>query len=152
MRKSTAVAALLGAAVLALAACGGDDEEPAAETTAAATTAPEEAEFPPVQVELYDSSGPSGMATLADEGGQLTVTIKLSGAPSAEPQPAHIHSGSCATLGDVVYPLNSVVGGISETSVGVTLADLEGTEHAINVHMSEADIGTYVGCGDILFG
>jgi Cu/Zn superoxide dismutase len=150
MRRSTTLAALVVAAVFALVgvACGGDDEEPAAETTAAETTAPEEAE--PVTVDLAEqnASGESGTATLAEEGGQLTVTVELSGAP-ADPQPAHIHSGTCAELGDVVYPLTNVEGGTSETSVAATLADVQGAEHAINVHMSEADIGTYVACGDI---
>jgi hypothetical protein len=87
------------------------------------------------------------MARLADEGGRLTVTIKLRRAPS-EPKPANIHSGSCSNLGDVAYPLADVEGGKSKTSVDVTLARLHGTEHAISVQMSK---GSDV-CGDILFG
>ena len=169
MRKGTAVAALLGATVLALAACGGDDEESAAETTTAAattaaqttTTAPEEGEISFVELEFYESPsgrGPKGMATLKDEGGRLTVTIKLIGAPPEQP-PAHIHRGLCeygrpdAKLGDVVYPLNNIVGGLSETSIDVPLAYFEtpdqGTnKHAIDVHMAEGqDL-----CTDISFG
>jgi hypothetical protein len=30
-----------------------------------------------------------------------------------------------------------------------SLEDLQGAAFAVNVHMSEADIGTYVACGDI---
>jgi len=117
-------------------------------TTPGGTTTPEQAEFAPVPVELYGPSGhPEGMANLADEGGRLTVTINLTEAP-AKPRPANIHSGSCADLGDVVYPLANVEGGMSKTSVDVTLAELEGTEHAINVQMSK---GSDV-CGGILFG
>ena len=37
--------------------------------------------------------------------------------PHSAPHPAHIHSGSCAELGDVVYPLTDVTSGASEATV-----------------------------------
>ena len=80
------------------------------------------------------------------------------------PHPAHIHAGSCETLGDVVYPLADVgmaaegeamgssaaipVDG-SVTTVEAALADIVGGEHAINVHESQENIGNYIACGDI---
>jgi hypothetical protein len=87
-------------------------------------------------------------------------------------RPAHIHSGTCDTLGDVVYPLNDVapadaaatpdaamdmtgtpeageVVAQSETTVDVALDDILAAEHAINVHESAENIGNYIACGDV---
>ena len=84
--------------------------------------------------------------------------------------PAHIHSGTCASLGDVVYPLSDVapeapadaatpaamVGAesalpvaVSVTTVNAPLADIVAGGHAINVHLSADEIGSYVACGDV---
>ena len=88
------------------------------------------------------------------------------------PHPAHIHSGTCAQLGDVVYPLSDVGGPmmnesgtpeasqsagasdaipveVSITKVQTTLAELTSKPYAINVHESAANIGNYIACGDI---
>ncbi len=78
--------------------------------------------------------------------------------------PAHIHSGTCDTLGDVVFPLNdvavadtaatpsaveSVIAAESATTVEVALDDILAAEHAINVHESAENIGNYIACGDV---
>ena len=87
------------------------------------------------------------------------------------PHPAHVHAGSCATLGEVVAPLTnissevanngtpmamSMVGSPSAipvmgsiTTVDMALADMVADEHAINVHESAENIGNYIACGDI---
>ena len=93
------------------------------------------------------------------------------------PRPAHIHAGACATLGEVVAPLENLtgtfVGGTpaatpagmmaspmagdtgmgmsqsSETVVQLPLNDILAAEHAINVHESAENIGNYISCGDI---
>src|SRR5215204_4669749 len=83
----------------------------------------------------------------------------------AEVHPAHIHSGTCAELGDVVVPLTDIshVAGDAETSGAasaipvkgsVTVVDMPLQEiidggHAINVHLSAEEIDTYIACGDI---
>ena len=82
----------------------------------------------------------------------------------AEAHPAHIHSGTCEQLGDVVYPLADVAypdgeemgtaGGhpvkISEVNhIDVPLQELLDGEYAINVHLSAEEIGTYIACGNI---
>src|SRR3954470_1866535 len=80
-----------------------------------------------------------------------------------ESHPAHIHSGSCDQLGDVVVPLDDVtypagehVGAESahpvKTSINVVdmpLQELIDGDYAINVHKSAEEIGTYIACGDI---
>jgi plastocyanin len=83
----------------------------------------------------------------------------------AEVHPAHIHTGTCAELGDVVAPLTDVahIGGDAERSgatssipvkSSVTVVDMPLQEiidggHAINVHLSADEIDTYIACGDI---
>src|SRR5215210_7071014 len=82
----------------------------------------------------------------------------------AESHPAHIHSGTCDQLGDVVYPLADVTyptgeqmgatGGhevkISEVNhVDMPLQDLLNGDYAINVHESADAIDVYIACGDI---
>lgn len=80
--------------------------------------------------------------------------------------PAHIHSGTCDNLGDVVYPLEDVtlpsrtmdmpeatpqIALVAEsvTTIDVALDDILSGEHAINVHLSADEIDTYIACGDI---
>ncbi len=128
---------LLSALTLALAACGGDDE---GATSGDAVT---------VQLAEQNGSGQSGTATLTPVGDtQTMVAIELSN-PPADPQPAHIHSGTCAELGEVVYPLTNIEGGTSETTLDVTLEELQSGGFAINAHESEANIQNYVACGEI---
>ncbi len=82
---------------------------------------------------------------------------------ATESHPAHIHSGTCAELGDVVAPLENVEAApgeavgpesahavdISRTFVEIPLDDIIAGDHAINVHLSDEEIGTYIACGDI---
>lgn len=84
-------------------------------------------------------------------------------AQGAVPHPAHIHAGACPAPGDVVAPLTDIaeVAGeaagaagaahveTSTTSVALALADILAADHAIVVHHSADDMGTYVACGDI---
>jgi hypothetical protein len=82
-----------------------------------------------------------------------------------EAHPAHIHSGTCAELGDVVYPLTDVAAAtdqgeasgpdsaipveVSVTTVDAPLQEIIDGGHAINVHLSADEIGTYIACGDV---
>ncbi len=104
----------------------------------------------PVQIKLsaQHGSGESGTATLLDGAKGLIVRLRL--ADASGDQPAHIHKGSCETLGAVVYPLKPAHDGFSETTVpGATLADLAKGSYAINVHKSTTELGTYVSCGNL---
>jgi hypothetical protein len=148
MSRRSLIAALLvvSALMFGLTACGGDDN--GASDTGAAKSGGDGA----VKVELgeQNGSGQSGTATLTPMGdGKTQVTIELSN-PPADPQPAHIHKGTCAKLDPTpAFPLENVEGGSSETDVEVSLEDLQGAAYAVNVHKSEADAGTYVACGEI---
>lgn len=102
-----------------------------------------------------------------------------SGTPIPEddvPRPAHIHSGTCEELGDVVYPLGDLTGVTiqgspvaspivespaspevvqgevvieSITDVDASLDDILAAEHAVNVHASAENIDVYIACGNI---
>jgi plastocyanin len=80
------------------------------------------------------------------------------------PHPAHIHSGSCADLGDIVYPLDDVALATageafgaadaipveeSETEIDASLSSMLAAPHAINIHQSADAIQIYIACGDI---
>src|SRR5215213_371662 len=80
------------------------------------------------------------------------------------PHPAHIHSGTCDNLGDIVAPLSDVTEVTagekfgaptallvkeSETDVPLPLGDILAAPHAINVHESAGAIQNYIACGDI---
>jgi plastocyanin len=86
--------------------------------------------------------------------------------------PAHVHTGSCETIGDVVYPLSNVgdmyeVNGtpsagseaigqasaipvdVSVTTVDAALSDIADGGHTIVVHESAEAIQNYIACGDV---
>jgi uncharacterized cupredoxin-like copper-binding protein len=109
-----------------------------------------------------------GMALLTAALGSTPVGAYEAGAG----HPAHIHNGTCETLGDVAFPLTDVgpemmmdgtpmsVGEImgaasavpvemSATTVDAKLADIVGGDHAINIHESAENIDKYIACGDI---
>jgi hypothetical protein len=81
------------------------------------------------------------------------------------PHPAHIHTGTCDTLGDVLVPLTDVADAasmgersgpesahhakMSYTVVDLPLRDIIDGGHAINVHQSADAIDVYIACGDI---
>jgi ABC-type glycerol-3-phosphate transport system substrate-binding protein len=153
------------ALAVALAACGGGDEEDAVEaaTEAAATlteaagsvteqagsVAEDAAGGIEVTLNEQNESGQTGTATLTAGDGTLHVSIALSGG-SPDPQPAHIHEGTCADLDpEPAFPLESVVDGQSVSDVEVSPEDLALTPYAINVHKSETEADVYVACGDI---
>jgi len=105
-----------------------------------------------------NNSGQSGTATftLSDDEQTVTVEINISGGTD-EPQPAHIHIGSCDNLDPKpFFPLNDVVNGRSVTVI--TEEDVEDLDYeasnqfAINVHKSAAEAEIYVACGDIVPG
>jgi hypothetical protein len=103
-----------------------------------------------VTLNAQNNSGETGTATLTNVTDGVQVVVALKGAPSTA-QPAHIHTGTCADLKGVVYPLTSVTNGSSTTVVkGITIDQLLKSPMAINVHKSAADLATYVACGNIV--
>jgi hypothetical protein len=106
----------------------------------------------PVIVHLspQNHSGETATATLTQVGANTVVSVVTKGGP-ANPQPIHIHKGTCAKLNPVpFYPLTTVQGAKSVTTLkGVSLMSLQNGNFAINIHHSTSDIPTYYACGNI---
>jgi hypothetical protein len=107
-----------------------------------------------IQLNAQNGSGETGTATLKRvSDADFTVTVNLSGggAAQSDPQPIHIHKGSCANLDPKpAYPLTNVVSGKSETTVMAKMSDIVNGGYAINVHKSAAEASVYVSCGDLV--
>jgi hypothetical protein len=98
-----------------------------------------------------NGSGQNGTAELTDMGNGTTKVVVVISSNTADPQPAHIHNGTCANLDPKPeYPLNSVVNGKSETIVNADVDELIAEPYAINVHKSAAEASVYVSCGNIV--
>ncbi|MGH2532150.1 MAG: hypothetical protein ACRDJW_07550 [Thermomicrobiales bacterium] len=102
-----------------------------------------------IDLDELNDSGVSGEATLTADGDSTLVSIDVLGASGGHP--AHIHEGTCDELNpNPTFPLTSVdADGLSETTVEVALDDLTADPYAINVHLSDTELGTYVTCGNI---
>jgi len=97
-----------------------------------------------------NGSGENGTVSLTPRGATTIVTIALTGAPASTPQPAHVHVGPCNKLDPAPkIPLQSVVDGVSVTTLDTPIDKLTAGTLAVNVHKSGDDIKTYVACGDL---
>jgi hypothetical protein len=119
------------------AACGGSDDAGAGEEE--------------LSLELVEQngSGQSGTATLAPTGDDSTRIVVELESPPAEPQPAHVHSGSCDDIGDVFAPLESLTDGQSESTVMLSLDELQQGNLIVHAHKSEAEFDVSVACAAI---
>lgn len=96
-----------------------------------------------------NNSGQQGTVTFTDAGTSSTkVNISIP-ALTFNNQPAHIHTGTCANPGPVVYSLTNVTAGQSETTVAVSYTQLFGKGYIVNVHKSVAESSTYTSCTQI---
>ncbi|HXM19160.1 MAG TPA: hypothetical protein VN934_10205 [Candidatus Tumulicola sp.] len=100
-----------------------------------------------VKIAAQNDSYETGKATLTAAGAKTKVVISIKGEPAGASQPAHIHTGTCAKLGGVVYPLTNVVGGTSTTWVNASLSTIKSKGTAINLHQSAKNLAKYVACG-----
>ena len=142
------------AATAVLAGCGGDDVEGAAQEAATQAQSVIEGATDEVasvtsevgqavdngltvQLNEQNGSGESGMATFTiNDDGTTHVVLQITGG-GTDPQPAHIHEGTCDDLNpQPSFPLQDVVNGSSETDVDISLDDLTLSSYAVNVHKS----------------
>lgn len=101
----------------------------------------------------------AALTLLVPTGRAQTPEAAMAGAT----HPVHIHAGTCAELGEVVYPLvdlavpagewtgpeSAVAVTLSENIVDAPLQEIIDGGHAINVHLSNEEIDAYIACGDI---
>ncbi len=116
----------------------------------------------------------TGAAAVAQDASPEATPAATMEAAGGQSHPAHIHTGTCDEIGDVVFPLSNVgvpqsdatpmaeeTGGgavgselalpafVSITQLDASLEDILSGEHVINVHESEENIGNYIACGEI---
>ncbi|OGY88992.1 MAG: hypothetical protein A3B30_02780 [Candidatus Komeilibacteria bacterium RIFCSPLOWO2_01_FULL_52_15] len=104
----------------------------------------------PFILTAQNNSGETGTAKIFDVNGKAEVVLNMSGAPDGVSQPAHIHEGTCAKLGPVVFGLTNVLDGASKTNLNVPMSAIfNGSPRALNVHKSQAESGVYVACVDL---
>ena len=99
-----------------------------------------------------------GTAQLTISGRTLTVKLIMSGLAPNIPHPAHIHSGSCAKQGPVIYPLTNVVadasGNARVTTTIKNVSSIPSSGWFVNVHhgpgLSNQTEFDPIACGDII--
>jgi len=115
-----------------------------------------------VQVPLNTApgSGASGTAHLTISGKTLTVKLTMSGLQPHSSHAAHIHAGTCASQGAVVYNLQNVVanasGNADVTTTIHNVSSIPGHIWFVNVHYG-TNVSTQTGynpiaCGDVVVG
>src|SRR5215203_68756 len=89
-----------------------------------------------VTMTAQNGSGQDGAAVVTDLGnGMVNVVVDIAAPGTTDPQPAHIHQGTCAQLDpQPAYPLSNVVNGKSVTEIEADFDTLTATPFAINVH------------------
>jgi hypothetical protein len=130
------------ATVAAVAGCGGGDDEENAGGSLADT----------VEIELKEqnASGITGIAMLAPKGDQTNVVVEMIQPFDIDPQPVHVHKGTCADLDpEPAYALPNLEDGIGGGDIGIALDELREGGYAINVHKSVQEPDVYVACGEI---
>lgn len=147
--KSLLMCGIVVSSLVILSGCD-DDDDPAPQLTGDSKT---------YTLAMVSDPAVSGTVTFAErDDDQVLITIQLDGTQSGNTHPAHIHAGSAAAGGGIVLDLTSVDGGDgkSETVVnalkdGTAIAyeDFLDFDGYVNVHKSEADIGTLIAQGDI---
>ena len=99
-----------------------------------------------------------GTAQLTISGRTLTVKLTMSGLAPNIPHPAHIHSGSCAKQGPVIYPLTNVVadasGNARVTTTIKNVSSIPSSGWFVNVHhgpgLSNQTEYDPIACGDVI--
>ncbi len=95
-----------------------------------------------------NDSGQTGHVLLTPSTGRTRIEVTLSPGTLVS-ELIHVHTGTCADLGGVVYPLTSVdAGGSSVTTVSVPLGRLMTGGFAINAHEKD-NPSVYTACGTV---
>ena len=147
MRSITLILGALAAAMVI--ACGSDDDpSPTVAGPAAPASGSSAAADLVIQLGELNDSGQTGIASFRANGAQTEVTVSISSGAAGVNQPIHVHDGTCDPLGGVAHGLSAVADGSSVTTIDTSLASIMGGAHAVNLHLSGDDAGTYVACGD----
>lgn len=122
-------------------------------TTQYPTIPPSAPEFT-VPIHSVGPSGITGTVTFKDIAGVVAILLHVDGLPEEEESeerimPAELHYGTCATLGDLAYPMSPPDAGESETDLSINLKQFNTQKPmAIILYRSLQD-HTVIACGDI---
>ena len=120
--------------------------------------------MPPVPASLRRASSLAMLSALtAFAVATPGISAQTPAAEGGHAHPVHVHTGTCAELGDVAVPLNDLVAPegdrsgpesavpvtLSENVIDMPLQEVIDGGHAINVHLSAEAIDQYIACGDI---
>lgn len=97
-----------------------------------------------------NNSGQQGTVTFKDVSGTSTEVFISVPAQGLSNQPAHIHTGTSANPGSIVFTLANLNGGQSTTTVNQNYNSLFGKGYIVNVHKSTTESGTYTSCTQIV--
>lgn len=97
-----------------------------------------------------NNSGQQGTVTFKDVSGTSTEVSISVAAQGLSNQPAHIHTGTCANPGEIIFTLTNLNGGQSITTVNQNYNLLFGKGYIVNVHKSTTESGTYTSCTQIV--
>jgi|GEM_PF-6742984 len=97
-----------------------------------------------------NNSGEGGVAVLEEVGGRTKLTIDLLGGPVDTSQPARILLGNCQDKGRIMYNLNPIINGGSETIIDLTIDELTSDlPVSISVYAESGNPETETACGEM---
>jgi hypothetical protein len=85
----------------------------------------------------------------------FSATAQIQGDAAGAVRPWHVHNNTCAQGGGIVgadgdYPrLNVGAGGTATATATVPAGLVRGAAYHVNVHLSVAEMGTVIACGDL---
>jgi hypothetical protein len=146
----------------ALGACAGGDDEPRT-PVALEDSVPDLAHEPAAGMDrpgggmgtalMQDLQGGAagGEVTVYDRGGETELRVTLTGGGMNAEHPGHVHSGTCATIGQVLQPLepvstDSTGTGTMTTDLSLERSELETAELVIVYH---GEGGRPLVCGEV---
>jgi hypothetical protein len=139
---------LVGVALLVLAACGGSS-----------STASSSSPTPSISFTMMTehASGVTGTGKVSKGKGTFLVRITLSGLDPNSSHVSHIHSGSCAAPGGILYALSEVVADSSGKATATTILShlyvVPSGGWYVNVHkgpdLTQPAYGPNIACGDL---
>ena len=166
-RNINILAVLCIVAALLLAGCGGgaasNPPAPTPTSAAPATNAPSGPPIPTITGSLATATlkhVPTGTADLTWDRAthDLTVKVSLVGLAPSSMHPEHIHTGSCANQGNVIYPLQTLAADAHGVATATTVVKnvtngIPATGWYVNVHngpgLSTNDQFLPIACGDV---
>jgi hypothetical protein len=103
-----------------------------------------------VSLPSLNFSEQAGRAFVSGESGKTKVTIDISPWTAGVDQPASIRAGTCATIGAVRYPLNSLIDGKSETVLAPATHFIHGLgDSVIVIGKSTTEPEAFAACGNL---